>query len=136
MDRSDKKHFKLKVNGFSGDILFFNRPDLIGKLQLGERLSIVGTLSLNEWKHRQSLQIIGKDIRSENRIPDRNSFSRIYHYYCAKNVLYSPNDFFQKVFLELGFVRIVNGVVFVVPEAKHAELSQSYTYRKRAENGY
>lgn len=133
---SDKKHFKLKVNGFSGDILFFNRPDLIGKLQLGERLSIVGTLSLNEWKHRQSLQIIGKDIRSENRIPDRNSFSRIYHYYCAKNVLYSPNDFFQKVFLELGFVRIVNGVVFVVPEAKHAELSQSYTYRKRAENGY
>nr|WP_261674061.1 single-stranded-DNA-specific exonuclease C-terminal domain-containing protein [Oenococcus oeni] len=38
--------------------------------------------------------------------------------------------------MELGFVRIVNGVVFVVPEAKHAELSQSYTYRKRAENGY
>lgn len=133
---SDKKHFKLKVKGFSGDILFFNRPDLIGKLQLGEKLSIVGTLSLNEWNHRQSLQIIGKDLRSKDQVPDRNSFSRTYHYYCSENVLYSPNDFFQKVFLELGFVRIVNGVVFVVPEAKHAELSQSYTYRKRAENGY
>ncbi|MFT8877932.1 MAG: single-stranded-DNA-specific exonuclease C-terminal domain-containing protein [Oenococcus sp.] len=49
---------------------------------------------------------------------------------------YSPNDFYQKVFLELGFVKIVDGVVFVNPKARHAELSESDTYRKRAENGY
>ncbi|QAS70486.1 single-stranded-DNA-specific exonuclease RecJ [Oenococcus sicerae] len=129
------KHFKLKVIGFNGDILFFNRPDLIGKIQIGETLSIVGTLSLNEWQQRQSLQLIALDIKSEENLPDRLTFTRMYKHYYAQDVLYSPNDFYQKVFLELGFVKIVNGVVFVLPEAKHAELSESDTYRKRAENG-
>ncbi|MFT9145939.1 MAG: single-stranded-DNA-specific exonuclease RecJ [Oenococcus sp.] len=133
---ADKKHFKLTVSDFQGEILFFNRPDLIGKLQIGEAIAIVGTLSVNEWRSHQTLQIIANDIRSEEAVPDRSVFARIYSYFSTRNVTYSPNDFYQKVFLELGFVKIVDGGVFVNPKARHAELSESDTYRKRAENGY
>ncbi|WP_439426103.1 single-stranded-DNA-specific exonuclease RecJ [Oenococcus alcoholitolerans] len=130
----ENKHFKLTLSNFVGEVIFFNRPDLFRKLQVGENVSVVGTLSVNEWRGRKKLQLVGKDLRSEEKLPNRSVFGHAYHYLLSKKVVYSPNDFYQKVFLELGFVKIENGFVSVNEHAEHAELSQSKTYRKRAEN--
>ncbi len=132
----NNEHVKLKLQGFEGDILFFNRPDLQDKFHFGERLSVIGQLSINEWRGKISLQLIGLDIRSEGKVPNRHIFGNVYRYYCNKKIIYSPNDFYQKVFLELGFVKIKDGFVYIDKNAKHTQLSQSETFRKRAQIQY
>ncbi len=53
-------HLKIKTNNI--DCLFFKQGHLINKIKTGDSIDLVASLSLNEWNHTQSPQLIVKEI--------------------------------------------------------------------------
>ena len=62
---SEGKHIKLmlKDNNFYIDGIGFNLGYLTDQYQIGDKIDIVGTLEINEFNGRESVQINIKDIR-------------------------------------------------------------------------
>lgn len=64
------KHLKLQVvfNGEEGTlpqeccVIVWGKGDLIGQLNPGKTIALAGSLSINEWKNRRTLQVIASDV--------------------------------------------------------------------------
>lgn len=58
------KHTKLQVidNGQSFDLLAFNNPEYYYRLNPGDRIDVVGGMSINTWRAKNTIQVILKDL--------------------------------------------------------------------------
>jgi single-stranded-DNA-specific exonuclease len=58
------KHTKLQVvdNGQMFDLLSFNNPDYFYRLNPGDLIDVVGGMSINTWRAKNSIQVILKDL--------------------------------------------------------------------------
>jgi len=62
---SDGKHLKLNLQdgNFYIDAIGFNLGELINEYKIGDKIDLAGTLEINEFNLRQTVQILIKDIR-------------------------------------------------------------------------
>jgi single-stranded-DNA-specific exonuclease len=62
------KHTKLQVSdqGKLFDVLSFNNPDYFHRLNPGDMIDVVGGVSINTWKAKNSIQVIIKDLRCDH----------------------------------------------------------------------
>ncbi len=63
----NNKHVKLTVAGkkINYDILAFNNTDYYHSLEIGDRIDVVGSMNLNTWRSKTSLQVIVKDLKAD-----------------------------------------------------------------------
>jgi hypothetical protein len=62
----NNNHKKLMINrkeGLSFQAIWFNPPESSAQLQAGAQVNLAGTIGLNTWRNKSSLQIIVKDIQ-------------------------------------------------------------------------
>lgn len=113
------------------EALSFNHPEL-SKLQIGQPVQIIGSLDLNRFQNKEIIQIMIKDITDQSTVIDRNFFAKVYQ--TIKNQKITVDQIDQQVlevFLELGFVKITNGLIEAVDSPDKKELTQSATFSKR-----
>ena len=62
---SEGKHLKLSLrdDNFWLDAIGFNQGHLTEEYRIGDKVDVVGTLEINQYNGRQSIQINLKDIR-------------------------------------------------------------------------
>jgi single-stranded-DNA-specific exonuclease len=75
-----QKHTKLFVEHSHGIIeaIMFNHTEYFYRLEVGDQIDIVGGLSINQWKNRQTMQILIKDLRCDAfQIVDLRSYPKL-----------------------------------------------------------
>ena len=62
----DKTHIKINLDDTDIDIIGFKFGHLYNEVQVGDRISLIGTLDINEFNHKRSLQMILSDARVDD----------------------------------------------------------------------
>ena len=62
----DKSHIKINLDETDIDIIGFKFGYLYNEVQVGDRISLIGTLDINEFNHKRSLQMILADARVDD----------------------------------------------------------------------
>ena len=62
---SDGKHLKLSLKYSNGwlDAIGFNMGELVEQYRIGDKVDVVGTLEINQFRDRKNLQVNLKDMR-------------------------------------------------------------------------
>lgn len=127
----------------------FNHPDWARIVAQPEGISFVATLGLNYFRGQARLQLLLADVslpdKAENEA-HKQFFAQVYKFIyahqdlnfgqnldkIAKQLQIDPKDLniMIQVFIELGFVRIVDGFVKIIPNATQKSLTSSATYQK------
>ncbi|MBG9985895.1 single-stranded-DNA-specific exonuclease RecJ [Facklamia sp. DSM 111018] len=65
---NDKQHVKMEIKTFEEDKnltgIAFSMAKVLNEVKVGSRISLVGDLSINEWRNKQNAQLIVKDFGS------------------------------------------------------------------------
>lgn len=127
----------------------FNHPDWTRIVQQPAGVSFAATLGLNYFRGQAKLQLLLADVALPEPVENtahKQFFAQVYKFIyahqdlnfgqnldkIAKQLQISPKDLniMIQVFIELGFVRIVDGYVKIIPNAPQKSLTTSVTYQK------
>ncbi|MSB66447.1 single-stranded-DNA-specific exonuclease RecJ [Leuconostoc lactis] len=127
----------------------FNHPDWTRIVQQPVGVSFAATLGLNYFRGQAKLQLLLADVALPEPVENtahKQFFAQVYKFIyahqdlnfgqnlakIAKQLQLSPKDLniMIQVFIELGFVRIVDGYVKIIPNAPQKSLPTSVTYQK------
>ncbi|MDR0899519.1 MAG: single-stranded-DNA-specific exonuclease RecJ [Lactobacillaceae bacterium] len=122
---------KITLENHSIELLMFQVDNL--DFQIGDSMSFVGHLGINEWRNNKTPQMIVEDYGLNN-LPTKKDFARTFTRLKASSIEYQEGDFIVNVFKELGFVRIDNGFVYLNSEITNINLINSRIYQERIKN--
>ncbi|WP_337090111.1 single-stranded-DNA-specific exonuclease RecJ [Leuconostoc pseudomesenteroides] len=144
-----KQHIKLKLQN-NVEVLGFNHPDWLPVVAQPNGHAMVGTLGLNYFRGKKTLQLLLLDVDLPVQKDDNEEHKRffatlykfIYHNQTlnfaenldkiAKQFNISKKDLniMVQVFIELDFVTVHDGFVKINPNAAQKSLTTSTTYQK------
>ncbi|MFT8544066.1 MAG: single-stranded-DNA-specific exonuclease RecJ [Leuconostoc falkenbergense] len=144
-----KQHIKLKLQN-NVEVLGFNHPDWLPVVAQPNGHAMVGTLGLNYFRGKKTLQLllldvdlpVQKDDNEEHKRFFASLYKFIYHNQTlnfaenldkiAKQFNISKTDLniMVQVFIELDFVSVHDGFVKINPNAAQKSLTTSKTYQK------
>ena len=144
-----KQHIKLKLQN-NVEVLGFNHPDWLPVVAQPNGHAMVGTLGLNYFRGKKTLQLllldvdlpVQKDDNEEHKRFFASLYKFIYHNQTlnfaenldkiAKQFNISKTDLniMVQVFIELDFVSVHDGFVKINPNAAQKSLTTSTTYQK------
>ncbi|CAM3078177.1 single-stranded-DNA-specific exonuclease RecJ [Leuconostoc rapi] len=146
---STNQHVKLTLSN-QIEAVGFNHPDWTSLVVKPKNMSFVATLGINYFRGMKRLQLLLTDVvipKTVEKDAHKKFFAQVYKFiYSHQDLNFAQNldkiaqqlhitkndlNIMVQVFIELGFVRIIDGgFVKVIPNAPQKALSSSVTYHK------